>query len=303
MRNKSYAIINITGLTVGVAAALLIYLITSYHLSFDNYHSKKGRIYRVITEGKSAEGTHYNAGVPFPVTRGLREDFPQLSKVASVLSSGNDQITVLEENGQPGKKYKETRGFYFAEPELFDILDFKWLSGNAKTLADPYTIVLSREIANKYFGDWTKAIGRSIKFENQDLMKVTGIIEDVPDNSDIPLKLVASFKSFKSENLNDWVSIYSSHNCFVLLPDNYQASTLYAQFPAFIKKHKPAENVNDGIALQALTDMHFDTRVGTFSRRTFSKELITALTLIGVFLLVIACVNFINLATAQAVNR
>jgi putative ABC transport system permease protein len=304
LRNRSYALINITGLTVGIAAALLIYLITSFHQSFDTFHTKKDRIYRAITASRSEGGINYSSGVPFPVTRGLREDFPQLEKVASILGSGNDQITVLDENNQPGKKFKEAIGFFFADPELFDIFDFKWLAGEHKTaLSAPNMIVLTREIANKYFGDWQKAMGRSIKFENEDIMKVTGILEDVPANTDIPLKLVASFKSFKSSNLTDWVSIFSSHNCFVLLPENYNASQLSAQLPAFVKKHKPAENVEDGIALQPLHDMHFESRIRTLSRQTFSRELITALTLIGIFLLVVACVNFINLATAQAVNR
>lgn len=305
LRNKGYAIINITGLTVGIAAALLIYLITSYHLSFDTFHARKDRIYRVITAvQKQGEATGFSSGVPFPVPRGLREDFPQLSKVAGILGSGNDQITVLDENNQPGKKFKEARGFFFAEPELFDIFDFKWMAGNPKTaLSAPNTIVLTQEIAEKYFGDWHQAMGRSIKYENEDVMKVTGILENLPPNTDIPLKLVASFKSFKNSNLTDWVSIWSSHNCFVLLPENYQASTLIAQLPGFVKRHKPAENVEDGIALQPLNEMHFATRVGTLSRQTFSRELITALMLIGLFLLIVACVNFINLATAQAVNR
>jgi predicted permease len=304
LRNKSYAVINITGLTVGIATALLIYLITSYHLSFDTFHSKKDRIYRAITAAKTEGRLSYSSGVPFPVPRGLREDFPQLSKVASLLGSGNDQITVLDENNQPGKKFKEARGFFFAEPEIFDIFDFKWMAGDPKTaLSAPNTIVLTQEIAEKYFGSWQKAMGRSIKYENADIMKVTGILENLPPNTDIPLQLVASFKSFKSSNLTDWVSIFSSHNCFVLLPENYQASTLEAQLPGFVKRHKPAENAEDGITLQPLNEMHFATRVGTLSRQTFSRELITALRLIGLFLLIVACVNFINLATAQAVNR
>jgi len=304
MRNKSYTFINITGLTVGIAACLLIYLVTGYHQSFDTYHTKKDRIYRTITETHSVDGTSYTSGVPFAAPRGLREDFPQLEKVAAILGSGNDLITVMDDNGKAGKMFKEGRGFYFAEPQLFDIFDFQWLAGDPKTaLTEPNTLVLTREIADKYFGNWQQAIGRSITYENNTVMKVTGILEDMPANTDLPLKLVASMTSYKNHDFSDWVSIYSSHYCFVLLPENYQASQLSAQLPAFVKKHKPADRANDGIVLQPLREMHFDTRIGTFSRQTFSRELITALSLIGLFLLIIACVNFINLATAQAVNR
>lgn len=304
LRNKSYTVINITGLTVGIAACLLIYLIVSYHLSFDTFHSKKDRIYRAVTESRMEHEVTHSSGVPFPVPRGLREDFPELAKVAGILGSGNDQITVLDEHNQPGKKFKEARGFYFAEPEIFEILDFNWLAGDPKTaLLDPNTVVLTQEMAEKYFGDWHTAMGRSIKYENADILKVTGILENPPPNTDVPLKIVASFKTFKDADLTDWVSIYSSHNCFVLLPENYPASRLSALLPGFVKKHKPAENAGDGIILQPLSDMHFDARFNTLSRQTFSRELITTLSLIGLFLLIIACVNFINLATAQAVNR
>lgn len=301
LRNKGYAAINITGLTVGIATCLLIYLIVSYHLSFDTFHTKKDRIYRTVSD--NGESFH-TSGVPFPVTRGLREDFPELSKVASILGSGNDQITVMDEHNQPAQKYKETRGFFFVEPEFFEIFDYKWLAGDPKkALSDPNTVALTQEMAEKYFGNWQTAMGRSIKFENTDVLKVTGILENLPSNTDIPIKIAASWKTFKSSNLTDWVSIFSSHNVFVLLPENYPASRLSALLPGFVKKHKPAENADDRIVLQPLSDMHFNTRFNSLSRQTFSRELITTLSLVGLFLLIIACVNFINLATAQAVNR
>jgi len=306
LRNKSYAVINITGLTVGIAACMLIYLITSYHLSFDNFHTKKDRIYRVVSESiGNGTGTSRSAGVPFPTAQGLRNDFPELQgKVAAIFGSGNDQITVLDEQNQPGKKFKEARGLFFAEPQFFEVFDYKWLAGDPKTaLSDPNAVVLTQEMAEKYFGDWHTAIGRTIKYENADVWKVTGILENPPANTDIPLQIVASFKSYKNAPLTDWVSIYSSHHVYIALPENYPSSRLSALMPGFVKKHKPADNAKDGMALQPLTNMHFDTRFSVFSRQTFSKELITALSLIGLFLLIIACVNFINLATAQAVNR
>ena len=301
LRNKSYTVINIASLTVGIAACLLIYLIVSFHLSFDTYHTNKDRIYRAVTESKMANEVTYSAGVPFPVTPGLRTDFPELAKVASVLASYNEQITVLDQQDQPDKKFKEGGGFYFAEPECFDIFDVKWLAGDSKTaLSAPNTVVLAQEIAEKYFGNWQAAIGRSIKYRNEDILKVTGILENPPPNTSLPFKIVVSFKTYKSDNLTDWVSIVGSHNCFLLLPENYPASRLSALLPAFVKRHKPAESAGDGILLQPLSDMHFDTR---FGGPVFSRELITALSLVGLFLLIIACVNFINLATAQAVNR
>ncbi len=295
--------INITGLAVGIAACLLIYLITSYHLSFDNYHTKRDRIYRMYTETGGVGGGR-SAGVPWAVPEGLRQDFPELEKVAGVFGSGGDQITVLDEQNNPGKKFKEARGFFYVEPAIFDIFDFTWLAGDKATaLSGPDMVVLTREIAEKYFGDWQKAVGRSIKYDNAKVYKVTGILADPPPTTDIPFRIVASMKSFKEPDYTDWISIWSGHHCYFVLPENYPASRLSKLLPGFVKKHKPVENQKEGFGLQALTDMHFDTTLGVYSRQVFSKELITTLSLIGLFLLIIACVNFINLATAQAVNR
>ena len=304
MRNKSYAFINITGLAVGVAAALMIYLVISYHLSFDTHHQKKDRIYRVFTKIDGAETNEDRTpGVPFPVPNALRQEFPEI-KVAGVFGSNNDQITVLDERNQPGKKFKEPRGFYFAEPELFEVFDFTWLAGDAKSaLSGPDMVVLTKEMAEKYFGDWHTAIGRSLKLENDAVLKVTGILANPRPTTDIPLQIVASMKTFRKANFTDWVSVWSGHHCYIALPENYPPSRLGGQLPAFVKKNKPAEYLREGLAIQPLGEMHFDTRLGVYSRQAFSRELITALSLIGLFLLIIACVNFINLATAQAVNR
>lgn len=303
MRNKSYAMINVTGLAVGVAACLLIYLITSYHLSFDNYHTKRDRIVRLFTETGGVGGGR-SAGVPWPVPEGLRQDFPELEKVAGVYGSGGDQITVLDEQNNPGKKFKEQRGFFYAEPAIFDIFDFTWLAGDQKTaLSGPDMVVLTKEMAEKYFGNWQNAMGRSIKYDNATILKVTGVLADPPPTTDIPFRIVASMKTFRQPNFSDWISIWSGHHCYVLLPENYPASRLSNLMPGFVKKHKPVENQKEGFGVQALSDMHFNTTLGVYSRQVFSKDLITTLSLIGLFLLIIACVNFINLATAQAVNR
>jgi hypothetical protein len=104
-------------------------------------------------------------------------------------------------------------------------------------------------------------------------------------------------------NFEDWVSVGSEVQCYVVLPPNVSPASINAALPAFVKKYKPADRLTDGLVLQPLRDIHFDERFGNFNGRTFSRELITALWLIGIFLLIIACVNFINLATAQAVNR
>ncbi|WP_315815884.1 ABC transporter permease [Paraflavitalea speifideaquila] len=171
----------------------------------------------------------------------MREDYPELEgKVAGILFSGNDQITVLNEHNQPAQKFKEARSLYFAEPELFSIFDYTFLAGDAQTaLSSPNTVVLTRQMAEKYFGNWQAAMGRSIKLENTEVLKVTAILENLPPNTDMPFQILVSFKTFKTENINDWVSIYSDHNCFIVLPASYPASRLNALLPGFVKSTNP----------------------------------------------------------------
>lgn len=307
LRNKSYAAINIIGLSVGIAACLLIFLVVQFELSFDNFHAKKDKIYRVMSEFDLPEGKSYSTGVPFPVGPQLRIDYPQIEKVAGIYGRNYEQITVEQPGAEP-KKFIEERGIFFAEPEFFQMFDFPLVAGDIRTaLKEPNTTLLTQETAEKYFGDWKTAIGKTIKFDNDQLLKVTGILKNVPANTDFPLKVVGSYETLKNmsvkRNLTDWVSTHSQAYVFAILPPGMSADKFNASLKAFVKKHKPAEYVRDGVIVAPVKEMHFDDRFGNFGGRTFSKDLITALTLIGLFLLIIACVNFINLATAQAVNR
>ena len=306
-RNKNYALINVLGLAVGTAASLLIFLVIQFETSFDNFHKKKDSIYRVATEFHNQDGIDYTAGVSFPVAPQLRIDFPQLEEVACIFRMGDGQITIQKDATNQQKKLHEDNIFY-AEPEFFKMFDFGWLAGNAKTsLTEPNSVVLTQEVAEKYFGDWRSAIGKTIKHDNKYTYKVTGIIKNVPANTDFPLSVVVSYSTLKKtnieRNLNDWVSTFGQAYTFVALPAELSLGKFNARLKSFAKKHKPAENAKDVFIAQPLSEMHYDDRFGNYSNHTFSHELVKALALIGIFLITIACVNFINLATAQAVNR
>lgn len=309
MRNKSYAAINIIGLTVGIAACLLIFLILTFETSFDNYHAKKDRIYRVVSREVTEKGTRLESGVPFPTSTGMRLDFPDLNgNIGAIIKNGGSLFTI-NGKGTDSKKFNED-DTYFAEPQFFHLLDFKWLVGSPNTaLKDPYSVVLSRDEADKFLGDWHTAVGKTIKYSNKTDFKVTGIIENAPANSDFPLKVVMSYITIRTKgndfagNADDWVSIFGSHYVFIELPANVDVNRFNNRLVAFVKKHKPAQYAKTTMQLQALGDMHYNTDVNIFTNKAFSKNLLSVISLIGIFLLVIACVNFINLATAQAVNR
>ena len=303
-RNKEQTIIKIAGLAVGIAVCLVIFLVVRFETSFDNFHPSADHIYRVVSVFKTPAGIGYESGVPFPTASTLRKDYPQLKRVGSILSLGGDGLVTLES----GKKLRETNSILYAEPEFFGMFGFRWLSGNKQSaLTEPNTVILSRTMAEKYFGDWTSAIGRTLKMDNLGLLKVTGVLEDVPSNTDFPLKVVISYASLRNtgvkDALNNWVSIFAQHYCFVTLPDGLSETAFNKELTDVVNRYKPAENHNEGMMLLPLKDMHYDTRFNTFNNHPFSRALIRTLSLIGLFVLLIACVNFVNLSTAQAINR
>jgi predicted permease len=305
-RNKSYALINTLGLAIGIAACFLIFLVVQFESSFDSFHAEKNSIYRIGTEFHNQDGVSYDAGVAFPVAEALRTDFPQIKQAASIFQQGG-QITVEDETTTQQKKLQEDN-FYYAEPQFFSMFNFPFLAGDATTvLKDPNSAVLTQATAEKYFGSWKNAPGKTIKYQNKTLYIVKGILKNIPHNSDFPLDVVVSYSALQNtnikNNLTDWVSTFSQAYTFVVLPPDLPVNRFNQELKTFAKKHKPAEYASDVFIAQPLREIHYDERFGNFNGHTFSHSLIKALSLIGIFLIVIACVNFINLATAQAVNR
>lgn len=301
-RRKGHAAINIAGLVAGFAAFLVIFLVVNYENSYDDFHSNKKSVYRVIRAGRSGDNRDYRTGVPFPVSFALRTDFPQLKRVASFYSSPNEQISIPQAGLPGGRNFKEKR-IFAADPEFFSMLDFKLTTGSFKSMGEPNTVLLTKEMAAKYFGDWQSAMGQTINMGRIGL-KVTGILENPPSNTDFPLNIVVSYATLvEHANMDDWGGIDDSNYCFVQLDEKDSKASFTPFLDRFTDKHIKPVNPGYTLQLQPLNEIHFDGRLGTPTGKTFSKDLIFALSLIGIFLLVIACVNFINLTTAQAINR
>jgi predicted permease len=303
-RNFTYTLVNTLGLSVGLAACLLLFMVVIYQTSFDDFHVKKDRIYRVCTVFHNQAGESYSEGAALPVADGLRADFPQIKQIARIFKWGG-QVTL---QGEADAKKMDEKEFYFAEPSFFGLFDFRFLKGDAAAcLKNPNSAVLTKKTAEKYFGDWRSAIGKTFLFNNKIAFKITGILQDMPSNTDFPLSVVVPFSALEQtdikSNLKDWVSTFSDAYTFVLLPEDFPVAKFNAAMPAFAKKYKPAEYAKDGNMAQPLGEMHFDSRFGNFNYHTFSHTLVKVLSAIGLFLILIACVNFINLSTAQAINR
>ncbi|MBL4678891.1 MAG: ABC transporter permease [Mucilaginibacter sp.] len=314
-RNKGYAAINITGLAVGIAVCMMIFIIIQYQTSFDNFHTKKDRIYRVLTEYYHAEtGTvSYGKDVAFPIPKGLKAEFPQIEQVAPIFASQNDHLFILDENGSPKKVFKEQRGLFITSPAFFKVFDFPLLAGSYESLSEPNNVFLTKETAEKYFGDWKLAMGKTIKIQvggymfehGNDVVKVSGVLDNIPANSDFQLKVVVSYGTgFTGDYLaqnTDWDGTVIDYGCYILMPPNTSVTNFNQQLKAFSQRVESSTN-RDSHIIQPLNDVHYDTQVGNYSNQTISKSLLNVLWLIAAFILLIACVNFINLSTAQAVN-
>lgn len=312
VKYKSYSIINMAGLSVGIAACLLIFLVVKYELGYDGFQKNYSRIYRVVTATKNLDGSEeQNPGIPCPAADALKTDFPQMEKIAAVNAAYNSQVIVLgnNPNADPAasKKFIENQGVIFTQPDYFSIFNAQWLEGGPQSLKDPGNIVLDKQTAEKYFGTWQQANGKFLKLDNTILLKVSGVVENAPQNTDFPIKLFIAYESLKQYAdkygySKEWGSLSSNHQVYILLPANAGAAGIQSQMKAFVKKYYGQQSRREQI-LQPLAAMHFDYRYGTLGDHSSSKTILWTLALIGILIIIMASINFINLSTAQALGR
>lgn len=306
-RNKSYTIINITGLALGIAVCMMIFMIIQYHASFDDFHKNKNNTYRLLTEFHHADSKDifYGHVVPFGMPNALRSAFPQIKVIAPFFGSSNDQFVIDQKSNHPVKKFKEETGVYYTEPSFFKIFDFPLLAGSYESLNAPGNVLLSKETAEKYFGNWQNAMGKTIRMNNDMGLKVSGVLASIPSNTDFQMKLVVAYGTGYTKDLKtsvDYNNVSGSFGCYILLPQNINATLFEKQLRAYSIKIKSPDD-KDQVTMEPLAAAHYDTQAGDFSNKSISHTMIGVLWLIAAFILLIASVNFINLSTAQAVNR
>ncbi len=309
--------LNVLGLALGIACAVVLFRIISFETSFDNYHKNGDRVARVVSHFFYAGSDRKAPNVPTPIAEALRTDFPQLEAVSMVNYSvgGNQQITLIDQAGNP-QLFRET-GVAFAEAEFFKIFDYAWLAGNPnEVLKDPKTVVISRKIATRYYGlteGFGSILGNVINLGNTHDLTIVGVFEDPPMNTNFPFEIIIHFFDLDGYNAyfrpNSWETTNGGTECYMLLPSELTVADLERGMPDFIDKYNASKDNSMDFKIQPLGDIHSDgtystsSSSGNYTGRTTSKEMIWSLSLVGLFLVVIACVNFINLSTAQALKR
>jgi putative ABC transport system permease protein len=308
--SKGYSFINVSGLAVGLACAVLIFLVVRHETSYDLSQSRLERIYRVETENIK-EG-HTYPGTYTGMTNALRTDFPEAEIIAPLLQMRGR--TMAPGDGSPGKsspgepspdKKRFRESIVFADNGLFRAFDYKWLSGDpSRALSQPNVIVLTRVYATKYFGT-EDALGKTVRLDNKLDLTVTGVVEDYPVTTSFPFDMLVSSSTVKQIDPgfdeNRWNGWNDNFQVFVLLKKGVNAQQLAGRFEAIVGKYMGNEALSDKrFKLNHLSEIHY---TGNLGGRSANVGLLKTLSVIGILVLLIACFNFINLSTAQAFRR
>ncbi|WP_421825987.1 ABC transporter permease [Larkinella sp.] len=317
-KNKVSSLINLFGLSLGVTACLVIYLITNYELSYDTFHPDRERIYRLVGVEKSdPEGETRPAGfVPNGMPLAVRNEVTGLGTVAAF---HNINSAVLIPNGQEkpkrfeaGKHNVDNEEIIVAEPQYFDIFKYQWLVGDPKTaLKEPYQLVLSERKARKYFGDLPleQIIGKDVIYWDSLRVRVSGIVKEWDRPTDFTFTDFISFATIRSNqmmkgsiDLDQWEALWSASQAFVKLPEGAKPEQFSTSFQQFSRRH--FQNKFKFVpGLQPLSDLHFNADYADNYARKAHLPTLYGMMGVAVFILLIAAINFINLATAQSVQR
>ncbi len=300
-REKTSSILNLAGLTLGITCSIILILLISHHASFDRYHSKKDRIYRIVHQGEDNGSISFHAGVPSPLRDAFANDFPEAEEVVFTSYRANALVR-LPQTGKSDLKFMETGGVVFSETGYFRIFDHPILSGDAETpLDEPNKAVISTRLAEKYFNT-TDVVGRLIEYGDH-TFSISAVMGNPPDNSDFPFELVFSYPTIKTANeAKGWNSVWSDEHCYFLLKEDQKIEDLQARMESFTRKYRGESHKGEYIILP-MTSFHFDTRFETYTYQTIPRPMLYVLGAIAAILIFTACINFINLATADAIKR
>ncbi|MBL7960297.1 ABC transporter permease [bacterium] len=304
-KHKLYSSINIMGLAVGMACCMLIIMYVMFESSYDGYHKNAGRMYRVWREFMNPDGaTSLTLGPIAPKFAPLfRENFPEFEHVTQIIP---DRGSLISRDNQ----FFNEPGFMWADEHFFDVFTSKWIDGDAVTaLKEPNSVILTRSMANKYFGD-QNPMGQSITYEREVAFKVTGIIEDTPLNSHFYFDFLASFVSLKNLAPSNFLETWGSNNfsTYVVLKNGESPDRMESKFPEFLDRHMPEQQGRKPsqytrLHMQPVTDIHLFSHLNSEIGENSDITYIYILLAVALFVLLIACINYVNLATARSMRR
>lgn len=302
-KDLSYTITNLAGLTIGITCCLLIFSFVKYELSFDQFHTKKDRIYRVNYDVLMGGNQTISPSVPVFVGLELKKRFPEIEDATRFTPEW------VARTIRHGNVLFDEKNFYYADSNFFKIFDFKSAMGNLQTALDkPNTVVITKSIAKKYFGN-ANPIGQVLLFNNKKAFTVSAVAENIPANSHFSFDFLTSFYSnqgFDSlESRQEWNN--PNYTTFLLLKPNTNVDALYKKIDAWVNPTSQNQSSQNSLhlRLEPLKDVHFDTQVFNYKNEIAVTDFkyIKIFITIAILVLLIACANYINLSTAKASVR
>lgn len=304
-KHKLITCINVMSLAIGITATLVIFLMIQYDYSFDKNVPNRERVYRIVSNGDFK-----NAGVYMPLVRTMEEELPNLDAVAPIYRSHVQKLKITSTSNK-AQVFPKEQGILLTNSQYFDILPRKWLSGNPLSLNTADHIVLTEKTLKKFYGDELPAdvIGKTIVYADSIPLQVVGVVENAQQNSDFNFDSFISEKTIpKNNSLKEmfnweaWNSISDSHQVLIKTKPGTAPNGVESNIANLLNKYrnKNGKTFKDKLILQPLSEVHFDT---TFNYGATKPETLRNLILLAIFLLALGAVNFINLSTAQSIER
>jgi len=297
-KDKTYSAINIFGLTIGITCSLFLLLYILDELSFDRYHKNADNIYRIISNIKEPDNAFTWASTQIPLADELDDNYPEVENAVRFIGQGRTLYKI-------GDKQFPEENFYLADSTVFDMFSYKFISGDPSTALDnSFSIVLTESTAKKYFSSVQNALGESIQNQQGETFKITGIIEDVPPNSHYKFDALIS-KNSRPKLQGSWgnFGVYT----YIQLPANYDLTKMQASLDKIIlEKVNPIferMGIKVKYELQPITKIHLYSKIDDEAEAGGDIAYIYIFGAVGIFMLVIACINYMNLATARSANR
>ncbi|MDO1445295.1 ABC transporter permease [Rhodocytophaga aerolata] len=315
LKQKLYTVINIMGLAMGLASCVLIILFVMEHLSFDKFHQRADRIYRVNYKGKlSADSDPYHIGAtPPPVARTLMNEFPEVELATRIYPKGSNLIRYQD-------KSFEEQHVLAVDSNFFKIFSFKLLEGDPSTVfSEPNAVIVTEEMAKKYFNN-QPAMGKILSFgDERTPYKVVGVAENPPYNSHFTFHMLTSINTEKQVQQFDWSWIYCALTTYVQVKEGASADRIQAKFPDMVRRHagntigrifgtsiKDFEKSGNSIqlSLQPLPAIHlYSAGIGSGLGTHGDIKYLYIFSCVAIFILLLACINFMNLSTARSAGR
>ncbi len=309
-RNKSFTSINILGLSIGISVCFIIMLFVQDELSYDRFNEKADRIVRVVFQASINGGKINESNVMPPLAQACRNDYPEVEEATRLRQYGASKVTYKE------KTFKDD-AFVLVDPNFFQVFTIPFIKGDSRTaLLQPHTVVITRDVAVKYFGN-EEPIGKTLNFNtSNELYTVTGVIDKIPANSHFHFDMFGSMTGWAEAKVNSWMQ--SNFFTYLLLKDGYDYKKLEAKLPGMVEKYMGPQILSEmgmslsqfrtkgnqlGFALQPLTSIHLHSNTNSELEAGGDIKYVYIFGAIAIFMLLIACINFINLSTASASKR